>query len=73
MKSISSGNGDSTAQNDPNNIICPGSAPWYLQAGVPGYWDANFANPIQPTVFRLTNTKQLDRGTISFKYFDIAL
>lgn len=60
--------------SDPNSIVCPNKVspesttgqPWYLQDGVPGYWDANFANPVQPTVFRLSNT-QTDRGAISLK------
>ncbi|CEP11286.1 hypothetical protein [Parasitella parasitica] len=71
--SISSGNGALYGSfNDPNNIICPAKPspesegnPWYLQDGVPGYWDANFINPIEPTVFRLSNT-HTERGTISF-------
>ncbi|KAI8642326.1 cortical protein marker for cell polarity-domain-containing protein [Parasitella parasitica] len=71
--SISSGNGAlSGSFNDPNNIVCPAKPspesegnPWYLQDSVPGYWDANFINPIEPTVFRLSNT-HTDRGTISF-------
>ncbi|GAA5809418.1 hypothetical protein MFLAVUS_002826 [Mucor flavus] len=68
--SISSGNGGFSS--NPNNIVCPAKPspesigqPWYLQDGVPGYWDANFANPVEPTVFRLSNT-HTDKGTISF-------
>ncbi|KAI7880797.1 cortical protein marker for cell polarity-domain-containing protein [Mucor mucedo] len=65
--SISSGNG--AYQADPKSIICPAqisnAQPWYLQDGVPGYWDANFANPVEPTVFRLSNT-HTEKGTISF-------
>lgn len=47
-------------------------SPWYLQDGVPGYWDANFINPVQPTVFRLANT-HTDRGTVSFNILALGL
>ncbi|KAI8985137.1 cortical protein marker for cell polarity-domain-containing protein [Pilobolus umbonatus] len=72
--SISSGNGAlSGIYSDPNSIICPNKrsanetdAPWFLQEGVPGYWDANFANPIKPSLFRLSNIQIGDRRTVSF-------
>jgi hypothetical protein len=43
-----------------------------LQDGVSGYWDANFINSIEPTVFRLSNT-HTDRGTISFNILALGL
>lgn len=78
--SISSGNGALFGlNNNPNSIVCPAKAspeaagqPWYLHEGVPGYWDANFANPVEPTVFRLSNT-QTERGTISFNVLALGL
>ncbi|OAD00485.1 hypothetical protein MUCCIDRAFT_113967 [Mucor lusitanicus CBS 277.49] len=79
--SISSGNGARFgAFNDPSSIVCPSKptpesttgSPWYLQDGVPGYWDANFINPVQPTVFRLANT-HTDRGTVSFNILALGL
>ncbi|KAK4521177.1 uncharacterized protein ATC70_013122 [Mucor velutinosus] len=79
--SISSGNGARFGTfNDPSSIVCPSKPspesttgnPWYLQDGVPGYWDANFINPVQPTVFRLANT-HTDRGTVSFNILALGL
>ncbi|RCH80850.1 hypothetical protein CU098_002354, partial [Rhizopus stolonifer] len=71
LATVSSGNGE--FNSNASSIVCPSkSSPtdnveqaWYLQEGVPGYWDANFNNPIQPTVFRLSNT-HTDRGTLLF-------
>ncbi|KAI8385762.1 cortical protein marker for cell polarity-domain-containing protein [Blakeslea trispora] len=52
---ISSGNsanfGDYT---NPSSVVCSKS-PWLLQQGVPGYWEAMFTSPIQPSVFRIKN------------------
>lgn len=44
------------------------SQPWTLKHGVPGYWEAQFAHPVQPTIFRLSNLPpSKGRGTVSFK------
>ncbi|KAI9264062.1 cortical protein marker for cell polarity-domain-containing protein [Phascolomyces articulosus] len=67
---VSSGNGALVGNfSDPSNAICQSNdqnEPWLLQNGVPGYWDAQFAYPIQPSMFRISNVKQADHGTRSF-------
>ncbi|KAI9484647.1 cortical protein marker for cell polarity-domain-containing protein [Zychaea mexicana] len=69
---VSSGNGALAGNfSDPSNAVCQSnqsgnSQPWLLQDGVPGYWDANFAYPIQPSVFRISNVRQSDYGTRTF-------
>ncbi|CEP12576.1 hypothetical protein [Parasitella parasitica] len=63
--SISSGNG--LAGSDPRSVVC-NQAPWLLQDGNPGYWQAQFVFPIQPSVFRLSNLHSSDgRNTNTFK------
>lgn len=62
---ISSGNG--LASSDPRNVICSQSS-WLLQDGVPGYWQAQFVFPIQPSKFRLSNVHSADgKNTNTFK------
>ncbi|OBZ85272.1 Polarized growth protein rax2 [Choanephora cucurbitarum] len=52
---ISSGNGAEFGNyTNPSSVICSQS-PWLLQEGVPGYWQATFTSPIQPSVFRIKN------------------
>ncbi|KAG2219729.1 hypothetical protein INT45_007768 [Circinella minor] len=68
---VSSGNGALTGNfSDPNNAICQSNndnqSPWLLQDGVPGYWDASFGYPIQPSMFRISNVKEPNHGTKSF-------
>ncbi|CAO3592393.1 unnamed protein product [Absidia cylindrospora] len=70
---ISSGNGALSGNNSqPNSVICPNSTPenlgqpWLLQEDVPGYWQATFAYPIQPSMFRISNTQLPDQATRSF-------
>ncbi|KAI8885682.1 hypothetical protein K501DRAFT_322254 [Backusella circina FSU 941] len=78
---ISSGNGALYGNNsNPSSIVCPAKASpdslgevWYLQDNVPGYWDANFANPVEPTVFRLSNIQDGNRGTVSFNILALGL
>ncbi|KAL0136191.1 cortical protein marker for cell polarity-domain-containing protein [Mucor lusitanicus] len=62
---ISSGNGASGS--DPKSVIC-NQAPWMLQDGNPGYWQAQFVFPIQPSQFRLSNLHSADgKNTQTFK------
>ncbi|KAL9538674.1 hypothetical protein MBANPS3_010757 [Mucor bainieri] len=62
---ISSGNGASGS--DPKSVIC-NQAPWVLQDGNPGYWQAQFVFPIQPSKFRLSNLHSADgKNTQTFK------
>ncbi|KAI8085163.1 cortical protein marker for cell polarity-domain-containing protein [Halteromyces radiatus] len=70
---ISSGNGALSGNNSqPNSIICPNSTPqnitqpWLLQSDVPGYWQATFPYPIQPSMFRISNTQLPDQATRAF-------
>ncbi|KAF7731991.1 hypothetical protein EC973_007096 [Apophysomyces ossiformis] len=70
---ISSGNSALTGNySDPNNIVCPNSTPqssgkpWLLENNLPGYWEAAFAYPIQPSLFRLSNARFEGRGTGTF-------
>ncbi|RCI06116.1 hypothetical protein CU098_012425 [Rhizopus stolonifer] len=52
---ISSGNGANFGNyTTPSSVICSQS-PWLLQDGVPGYWQAEFISPFQPSVFRIKN------------------
>ncbi|KAG1309311.1 hypothetical protein G6F64_005408 [Rhizopus arrhizus] len=69
---ISDGNG--AYSSNPESVVCPSkvsqnasSQPWTLKHGVPGYWEAQFAHPVQPTIFRLSNLPpSKGRGTVSF-------
>ncbi|KAI8381043.1 cortical protein marker for cell polarity-domain-containing protein [Radiomyces spectabilis] len=72
---VSSGNGAMNGDfTDPRNVICQNNSgasssadqPWLLQDGVPGYWEAQFAYPIEPSMFRIANTHLPDRGTKTF-------
>ncbi|KAI8150283.1 cortical protein marker for cell polarity-domain-containing protein [Fennellomyces sp. T-0311] len=67
---VSSGNGQLAGNfSDPSNVICntnQSGQPWLLQDGVPGYWDANFGYPIQPSMFRISNVREQTHGTRSF-------
>lgn len=70
---MSAGNGAVSGNfSNPSSIICPSTngtenTPWLLQDGVPGYWEASFAYPIQPSVFRIANTHYEGRGTQTFR------
>ncbi|KAI8646983.1 cortical protein marker for cell polarity-domain-containing protein [Parasitella parasitica] len=68
---ISSGNG--LASSDPRSVIC-NQAPWLLQDGNTGYWQAQFVFPIQPSMFRLSNVHSADgKNTNTFKqYFTLS-
>lgn len=62
---ISSGNGASGS--DPKSVVCS-QAPWLLQDGNPGYWQAQFVFSIQPSKFRLSNLHSADgKNTRTFK------
>ncbi|EIE75573.1 hypothetical protein RO3G_00277 [Rhizopus delemar RA 99-880] len=69
---ISDGNG--AYSSNPASVVCPSkvsqnasSQSWTLKHGVPGYWEAQFAHPVQPTIFRLSNLPpSKGRGTVSF-------
>ncbi|KAG0163868.1 hypothetical protein DFQ30_010841 [Apophysomyces sp. BC1015] len=70
---ISSGNSALAGDySNPNNIVCPNSTPqspgkpWLLQDNVPGYWQAAFAYPVQPSLFRLSNAHFEGRGAQTF-------
>ncbi|KAI8341825.1 cortical protein marker for cell polarity-domain-containing protein [Chlamydoabsidia padenii] len=70
---ISSGNGKLAGNNSkPASVVCPNSTPqnigqpWLLQEGVPGYWQATFPYPIQPSSFRISNTRLPNQATRSF-------
>ncbi|KAI8888712.1 hypothetical protein K501DRAFT_302145 [Backusella circina FSU 941] len=63
---ISSGNGALTGENaSPSSLICS-QAPWLLQDGVPGYWEAKFTSTITPSIFRLSNSDLEGRNTNEF-------
>ncbi|CAO3637622.1 unnamed protein product [Cunninghamella echinulata] len=70
---ITSGNGALSGNNSqPNSIVCPHSTPqkigtpWLLQEDVPGYWQAVFPYPIQPSMFRISNTQLPNQATRFF-------
>ncbi|KAK4510960.1 uncharacterized protein ATC70_000069 [Mucor velutinosus] len=66
---ISSGNGASGS--DPKSVICS-QAPWLLQDGNPGYWQAQFVFPIQPSKFRLSNLHSADgKNTQTFNIISL--
>ncbi|KAI8879132.1 hypothetical protein K501DRAFT_336282 [Backusella circina FSU 941] len=68
---ISGGNGALTGNGtDPSSLVCS-QAPWLLQDGVPGYWEADFNSPIQPSVFRISNAHSDDRGTDEFNIISL--
>lgn len=60
--------------SDPSSIVCNnGNAsqmPWLLQDGVPGYWEASFGYPVQPSLFRIGNAHYDNRGTQIFRYIN---
>lgn len=71
LQQVSSGNGALSGNgSDPNSIACGAnqSNPWYLQDGVPGYWQATFGYPIQPSLFRISNLHSQDKGAKTFRY-----
>ncbi|ORY93793.1 cortical protein marker for cell polarity-domain-containing protein [Syncephalastrum racemosum] len=66
---VSSGNGALSGNGtDPNSIACGvnQSNPWYLQDGVPGYWEATFGYPVQPSLFRISNLHSQNKGAKTF-------
>ncbi|KAI7906872.1 cortical protein marker for cell polarity-domain-containing protein [Cokeromyces recurvatus] len=68
---ISEGNGMNFGNySDPRNVLCS-RAPWLLQDGVPGYWEATFNTPLEPSLFRLSNAHIDGKNTHSFSIISL--
>ncbi|RCH85419.1 hypothetical protein CU097_004925 [Rhizopus azygosporus] len=62
--------GNSAPNTDPSSVICSQS-PWLLRGDSPGYWQASFPFPIQPSLFRLKNTNINGTGTRQFSIISL--
>ncbi|KAI9357209.1 cortical protein marker for cell polarity-domain-containing protein [Pilaira anomala] len=68
---ISAGNSANFGDNtNPASVVCSQS-PWLLQDGIPGYWEAQFNSPVQPSVFRLSNAHLDGRNTNEFNIISL--
>ncbi|GAA5795847.1 hypothetical protein HPULCUR_001209 [Helicostylum pulchrum] len=68
---ISAGNSAMFGNNtNPSSVVCSQS-PWLLQDGMPGYWEALFNSPVQPSVFRLSNVHLNGKNTNEFNIISL--
>ncbi|KAI9884588.1 MAG: hypothetical protein M1823_003608 [Watsoniomyces obsoletus] len=68
------GSSTRTGFENPRNVVCKSGSQqganntWLLADNAPGYWRAGFRFGFRPTLLRIRNTREEDRGTRTFRF-----